>query len=236
MLIACRKTDPEPEKIVLGQLLVDLDANENIVRKQETLIGNFVADALLSTYQSEGINVDFVLVNSGSIRFDPVNRPSGIYPKGDLSNLDLDEMMPFGNTSVVVSITGNELKQVFERSIAQYPAAKGPFMQVSSNFQVVYDTLQSPQLINLTEDQIVSAGSRVVSMFFNEVLIDPNNSYTIITSNFIAEGNDGYVTFKNIPDNRKNFLGENYEVNALKDYVIVEKIVEPKLEGRIAFQ
>lgn len=234
--VACRKSDPEPEKIVLGQLLVDLNANENHIRKREALIGNFIADALFSYYTGEGIDIDFVLINSGSIRFDPVDRPAGIYPKGELSNLDLDEMLPFGNNSVIVKITGAELKQVFERSIAQYPEGKGPFMQVSKGFKVTYDTLQSPQLININQDQIVTPGFRVASIYLNEVQIDPNSSYTIITSDFIAEGNDGYVAFKNIPAERKVFLSENYEVNALKDYVIVQQLIEPIIEQRIVFQ
>ena len=49
------------------------------------------------------------------------------------------------------------------------------------------------------------------------------------------KGNDGYVTFKNIPVELKEDIGED-QVNALKEYVITNGIITPKIEGRLIFQ
>lgn len=232
---SCTKKNRKPQPKVIGTLLVDLDANKNTVRKKEALIGNLILDAMKKDLENRNKTLDCFIFNGGDIRFSATNRPAGIYPAGNFTTEMADEMLPFGNTNVIVKMTGIQLKEVFERSVAQYPLAQGPFLQVSKELQVVIDTTRQPQVLDATGSSIVIDGSRILSIKINNTSIDSLTEYFIGTSNYIAEGNDGYTTFKNIPEELKEYIGEE-QANALKEYVITNSQIEPKLEGRLLFQ
>lgn len=235
MCNACTKKNRKPQPKVIGTLLVDLDANKNVVRKKEALFGNMILDAMKSDLDNRNKKIDCFVFNGGDMRFSASNRPSGIYKAGDFTADMVDEMLPFGNTNVIVKVTGAQLKEIFERSVAQYPLAQGPFLQVSKELQIVIDTTKAPQTLDVNNTTIVVRGSRIISVKINNVPIDSLAEYMVGTSNYLAEGNDGYVTFKNIPQELKENIGED-QANALTEYVISNSRIEPKLEGRILFQ
>lgn len=232
---SCKRKDRSPHSDVLGTLVVDLNANKTVVRKKEALIGNMILDAFKSDLENRDKPVDFFIFNGGDIRFSETKRPTGIYEAGNFTSEMVDEMLPFGNTNVIVKMTGIQLKEVFERSLAQYPLDQGAFLQVSKELQIVVDTTQAPQVLDINNATIVSPGKRIVSIKFNTIPIDSLKEYRVGTSNYIAEGNDGYVTFKSIPNELKEYIGED-QANALKEYVITKTPVIPILEGRIVFQ
>lgn len=232
---SCAKKNRTPQPKVIGTLIVDLDANKNVVRKKEALIGNLILDAMKKDLDDRNKNVDCFIFNGGDMRFSATKRPNGIYPAGDFTVEMVDEMLPFGNTNVIVKITGKQLKEVLERSVAQYPLAQGPFLQVSREMQVIIDTTKAPQTLDVNSTTIVSHGARITSIKINNIPIDSLTEYFVGTSNYIAEGNDGYVTFKNIPEELKENIGED-QANALKEFVITNSRIEPKLEGRLIFQ
>lgn len=232
---SCKRKTRAPESKVIGKLMVDLDANEYIVRKREALIGNMVADAIKSEYDSKNKSVHFILVNGGGIRFSASKREDGIYKAGDFTADMADEMLPFGNTYVTVTLTGKQLKEVFERSVAQYPLAKGNFMQLSKEVKIVVDTTQPAQVLNIDETAIVSHGSRIISIKINNVDFDNLTLYKVGVPDFIADGNDGYTTMRKLAGSLKEYSGEDM-ANVLKEYVIITSVIEPKLEGRITFQ
>ncbi|MES2589755.1 MAG: 5'-nucleotidase [Bacteroidota bacterium] len=234
-ILSCRKSDGKPSSTEIGSSVVDLDANTNLIRKKEALIGNFVCDALKIYFEEKGEVIDFVLVNGGNIRFNTQERPNGIYPKGILTSEMMDEMLPFENASYLVQVTGNQLKEILERSLAQYPLAKGPFMQCSKELSFKIDTLNAPQILNIDETSIQSHGSRIDSIFVNGISVLPNAVYNVLLPDYIAEGNDGYVTLRNISPSLKKYLSD-YQASALKDYVLVNSPIEPKIEGRIVFK
>jgi 2',3'-cyclic-nucleotide 2'-phosphodiesterase (5'-nucleotidase family) len=235
-LYSCCKDDIE-EPVALGEIKVNLDASKPGLRSREVLIGNLVSDALKFDAEHKGKDVDFAIMNGGGIRFSQETRPSGIYPAGLFTNAMVDEMLPLGNSSVIVKVTGKELKNIFERSVAQLPLAQGPFLQVSKELKITIDTTQSPQIINqlVEPNVIVSNGNRIVSIKINNVEYDTLGTYTLVTSDFIANGNDGYVTFKNISSDRKESLGED-QSGGVKEYIIVNSPLTPVLEGRIIYQ
>lgn len=232
---SCQRKRRVPEPNVIGTILVDLNANEAVIRKKEALIGNMIADALKMDYDNHGKPVDFVIVNAGSIRFSTSKRPTGIYQAGSFSAEMADEMLPFANITAVVKITGKQLKEVMERSVAQYPLAKGPFMQLSKEIKVIVDTTKTAQVLNINNTAIVTQGDRIVSIKINDVEYNNQTVYKVGVSDFIADGNDGYVTFKNVSSSLKELVGED-QANALKEYVITKSPIEPKLEDRIVFQ
>jgi 2',3'-cyclic-nucleotide 2'-phosphodiesterase (5'-nucleotidase family) len=234
-LSSCRKDEKPPEPTALGIISVDMNASDNVVRKKEALIGNLITDAIHTYVSSKGKTVDAVFVNSGSIRFSTSSRPNGIYPAGTFTAEMVDEMLPFEDSPVLVKLTGKELKTVFERSVAQYPLEKGPFPQISESVQISVDTNASAQVIDINETQIISPGNRIRSIKINEVDIDSSSTYIIAFPHFIAEGNDGFVTLKNLPSAQKENLVEN-QSNAVKEYIILKSPLTPVLENRIVFQ
>ncbi len=234
-LVSCRKSDGKPTSTAIGSSDVDLNAKEDIVRKKEALLGNVVSDALKLYYENKGEVFDFALTIGGSIRYDAQLRPDGIYPKGTITVEMIDEMLPFGNSSAIVTVTGTQLKEMLERSVAQYPLAKGPFLQCSKEIKYKIDTLQSPQVINIDETQIVSPGSRIDSIYINGISYQASAEYRVLVSDYIAKGNDGYVTLKNLPSSSKKMFSDN-QANAVKDYFLIESPIKPVFEGRIYFK
>lgn len=237
LLASCCKEPEQTEPVSLGEISVDLDANKNHIRTEESLIGNLVADAFMDYAFSKGKQVDFALVNSGNIRFNPETRPSGIYPAGLFTGEMVDEMLPFGDFGEIVKVTGTELKEIFERSVAQLPEAKGPFLQLSEGVKIEVDLSKQRQIIDETLDPevIVTPGKRIVSIKINSNEIDSLKEYTLFAPDFITLGNDGYVTFFNIPETKKESLGEDISI-ALKNYIILNSPVTPFIEGRITFK
>lgn len=231
----CRKSEPVEESTALGILSVDLDANKKVIRTNEALIGNFICDAVYDYLSKNGHPVDLVIYNSGAFRFDPDKRPTGIYSAGTIYNTDVDEMLPFGDVLTIVELSGQQLYEVFERSAAQLPEAKGPFLQVSLGFQVIIDTMGTAQLINLDETQIVQQGERIVKLKLNEHEIELNNTYTVGMPGFLANGNDGYVSIKNTNDSKKLYL-DDVETNAVTDFIIINTPVNVVFSNRIVYQ
>ena len=233
-IVSCRKTEPIMESTVIGSTLVDLSAKENTVRRTEALLGNLICDAIYFEVTAKNFNCDFAMYNSGGIRYDALTRPNAIFPKGSITNIDVEEMVPFGNQCVLVKMNGTQLKQVMERSIAQYQQTKGAFLQFSSGVEVHFDTLQSPQLLNLNEDQIVTPGNRVLDILVNGVLVDPNSTFVIAMPDYLAEGFDGYVAMQSIPTGDKQYL-EDQIISQLTDFVITESPLSPQVTGRIIY-
>ena len=235
LFLGCRKSDEKPTNTDIGSTNVDLSADGDFVRKKEAVIANFICDALKVYYIDKGETLDFVFINGGNIRYNAQIRPNGIYPKGILTAEMMDEMLPFQNTSYIVQLTGNQLKEILERAVAQYPLPKGPFMHCSKEFSFQIDTLANPQILNVDQTAIEIAGNRIDSLKFNGNLISPNETFSVLFSDYIAEGNDGFLTLKYLNPNLKKYFGDN-QSSALKDFVLLNSPIEPKLEGRIIFK
>jgi 2',3'-cyclic-nucleotide 2'-phosphodiesterase (5'-nucleotidase family) len=235
ILGSCRKDEHAPKPTELGTITVDLIATENVVRKKEALIGNLICDAIIVNVRSKGKMVDLAAVNGGSIRFNSARRPDGVYRAGIFTAEMVDEMLPFEDATVLVKLNGKQLKQIMERSVAQYPLAKGSFLQLSKELKIAVDSTRPPQILNIEETMIISEGSRIQSMMLNNVAVDTSGSYTVAFPKFIADGNDGYVTLKNISSGLKEDLQEN-QSNALKEYIILNSPLTPVIENRIVFE
>jgi len=243
LLVACSQdatvSKPESSTLVVGFTNVPLDASRVVVRGRESLIGNLISDALLFEAQSDGESLDGSLINGGGIRFDSVRHSDGIYPAGELTEDDIHEMLPFGNTGVVVQMTGSDIKSSFERSVHALPIlgdnlGSGAFLQVSHNFMVTVDLSQTSQIVDeLSETpSILTSGERIQSILINGENLVPDQTYNILVPNFIADGGDSYVALANIPESKKKRLNIDL-VEPLIDYIKTQGVVSPILEDRI---
>jgi 5'-nucleotidase len=144
----------------------------------ESPVADLIADAqLAATKASNRGGADLSFINTGGARSDLVPRPDGTVTYGQIFALE-----PFGNTLVVRTLTGTQLKALLEQ---QFDVVDGKAklrdstLVPSASFHFAYD-LSRPE------------GSRIVSMSLNGRPIDGNGRYRVTVNNFLASGGDGY--------------------------------------------
>ena len=158
--------------LVIGETAVELDSRRRIVRGQEAAIGNLIADALRT-----GTSADVAITNGGGIRGDKV------YPAGTvLTRRDILTELPFGNRTVVIALTGAQLRQALENGISEIEELSGRFPQISG-FSFIADPGKAP-------------GSRVETILIGGEPIDEARTYTVATNDFMQGGGDGYDVLK----------------------------------------
>ena len=163
-------------------------------RDSETNNGDLITDAMIwkVMQNKEGLTVDadhvVAITNGGGIR-------AAIEP-GDVTKKDINTVLPFGNTVAVIYVTGAELLEALEASTYSLPV--GGFPQVAGiNFTlstaVAYDanaetypasTYYGPKSIN-----------RVVINSINGKEFKADDTYAVVTNNFVADGGDTYYAF-----------------------------------------
>jgi len=225
-----------PEEII-GVIAVDLITEKVVIRTVENLAGNIIADSFMQYALETGNTPDFSFVGSGGIRFDESIRIDGIYPAGNWTNLMVNELLPFGSSLVLVTITGAELKQTFERSVSELPAEHTAFLQVSHEIAIEVDISKQAQIINQAQNPAVITipGERIVSIKISGIEYDPNDQYMLLTNDFLLGGGDGFITLGSIPDNLKVNLGIG-EDEVFTQHIKNNSPVSAVLEERIKFQ
>ncbi len=173
---------------------VDLNGKkEPGVRTEETNLGDFTADAYLYAakeyVKSEGLDlqVDIALSNGGGIR--------ASIPKGEISMNTLYTVFPYGNSLVLVTVTGEQLLEILEASTFATPTAIGGFPQIagaSYTINTAVEYVNGEQYPNSTYFAPANPGSRVTINEVGGKPFDPNANYTVAVNAFQAEGGDTY--------------------------------------------
>jgi 5'-nucleotidase / UDP-sugar diphosphatase len=153
-------------------LAAPLDSRETLVRGGEAAIGDLFADAL-----RQRMKADAALLNGGGIRSDTV-LPAG----HDLTRRDILTALPFGNTAVTLSLDGRTLRAALEQGLSDAQNLTGAFPQVSG--------------ITLKADLSRPPGDRIVAMTVAGKPLDEAATYTLATTDYLANGGDGYIALK----------------------------------------
>jgi 5'-nucleotidase len=158
---------------VIGRTNVTLDARSFESRTRETNVGNLITDAF-----RRATRADVALMNGGSIRADSIISP------GRLTKRDLLEIIPFKNKVLKLELTGAALRTMLEHGVARSAedSQPGRFPQVSG--------------IRFTFDAGRPPGSRVLEVTVNGMPLDDKKKYSLATTNFLADGGDGYDILK----------------------------------------
>lgn len=160
---------------VVGRLAAPLLKTEE---NGESTVADLIADAqFAATKAPDRGRADLSFINTGGARTDLVPRADGSVTYADIFSLE-----PFGNTLVVSTFAGAELKALLEQQFATENGRTGlrPSTLVpSANFHFAYD-LSRPE------------GDRIVSMTLDGKPIDPAGHYRVTVNNFLASGGDGY--------------------------------------------
>lgn len=193
---------------VVGRTTVALDARSAESRTRETNVGNLITDAF-----RKATRADVAVMNGGSIRAD------ALVSAGSLTKRDLLAIIPFKNKVVKLELTGAALRTVLEHGVARSAedSQPGRFPQVSG--------------IRFTFDAGRPAGSRVVDVSVNGVPLDDQKKYSLATTNFLAEGGDGYDILKTARVLIASAQGQS-DFDVVRQSLAVGPIT-PKVDGRI---
>lgn len=180
----------------VGKALVKLIGDRETVRSQETNLANLITDAMRAKTKA-----DIAFQNSGGIRSD-------IAP-GEITYRDILKVQPFGNTLVLLNMTGKEIMDVLGYAATIQPG-NGAFLQVSGLKWTINK--------GIPEDVIIGDSPLNIS-----------KTYKVVTNNFMASGGDGYKMLKEIENIDTGFV----DADSLKEYIEMLSAVEPKVEGRL---
>lgn len=188
----------------IATAIVNIDGDQAKIRKQETMMGNLVADAMMErTRNILGVNPDTALINAGSIR--------ATLMKGDITKRNLYDVLPFPNTLVVVEITGNELKAALENGVSEI----GRFLQIAG--------------MTFSFDIKQPKGNRVTTVNVGGKALVANKMYRVATTDFLVAGGSGYTMFKD----KKTMKTDVTIYEVVEQYMREKKEISGKIEQRI---
>lgn len=141
-------------------------------------ISNIIAKAFMTVTPT----ADIAILNGGSVRVDVA--------AGDITYAAAINVLPFASTLVTLQMTGAQIKSVLEDALSSalrvggssgsYPYASGLRYHVNAS------AADGSRISNLEVNPRVSG---------EWVAINNTATYTVVTNDFIAAGQDGYATF-----------------------------------------
>lgn len=145
----------------------------------ESPLGDVIADSQLVATADRGAQIAFM--NPGGIRLD-LNASAA---NNTVTFGDAYAVQPFGNTMVVMDLTGAQIKTLLEQQFDNPNPGSNRMLQVSKGFGYSYDST-------------AAAGSRVdpASIKLNGTVLDPAKTYRVTMNAFLATGGDNFVAFK----------------------------------------
>jgi len=144
----------------------------------ESALGNLIADAILEATRVRGAQVGFM--NAGGMRSDFDVGANLIATFGQVQ-----VVLPFSNTLVVMDMTGVQLRALLEQQFEQSGSgAEHAMLQVSHSLRYRWD-------------DALPNGAKVIagSIRIDGAPLDDARTYRVATNNFLAEGADGFPMF-----------------------------------------
>lgn len=205
--------DPEMAREIartVDQAEVDLaeDIGETKVdlsaRRADIRRGEAVFGDFLADLARSETGSDVAFFNAGGFRAD--------IPRGRISLKQIYQAFPFRNELVVGQLSGRQILNALGRSASMDPEDNpGGFLQVSG---VRYEI----------------AGRELRSAFIADKPIDPDRLYSVVVSDFLAAGGDGYAVFTAMVDPvMTGRLISDMLVQAIRK----QGVIAPRLDGRI---
>jgi 2',3'-cyclic-nucleotide 2'-phosphodiesterase (5'-nucleotidase family) len=190
----------------------------------ESAMGNMVTDAMRAKYPG----LDAAYTNSGGLRQDLLFAPptAGEQP-GEITWGEMFSVLPFGNRTVILTLTGAQLEQAFINGFTPFcfPAFTG-------------GTGRFPQISGLKVTFACNGNTPVVTGMWKApngvggtlTPIGPADTVRFVTNDFMYTGGDGYTMFSQ----GTNVLqpGDDLLQVAI-EYVTANSPVGPVVEGRI---
>jgi 2',3'-cyclic-nucleotide 2'-phosphodiesterase/3'-nucleotidase len=167
----------------------------------ESALGDLIADA-----QRAATGADVALMNPGGIRAD--------LPEGETTWEMLYTVQPFGNTLVLLKLTGAQLHQALEQGVSR----SGRAVQVSG--------------VTFTLNPDAEAGARVrqVALEKGDALV-AEDVYSVVVNDFMYGGGDRFAVLKEAQDARDTYT---IDVDALEQHLAsLPQPITYELQNRI---
>ena len=192
---------------VVGTTTTALDSRRNVVRGEESSMGNLIADAM-----RWATGADIALMNGGGIRADRTYDPGTA-----LTRRDILTELPFGNITMVTELPGSQVLAALENGVSQVEKGAGRFPQVSG--------------LSFTYDPTAEPGKRVSEVLVAGQPLQPDAVYKVAVNDYILGGGDGYDALgggRVLPRAEGGVLA-----NDVIAYLQKMGTVAPAVEGRI---
>jgi len=204
----------------IGRSSVELDGRDFVLRGAESNLGNLVADAMLDNFP----NADIALFPGGSIWSDRIIEP------GNITNLDIQELLPYDEDAVVVEVDGKTLNLILEHSVSNIDKSFGGFFQLSGAI-VEFDTSRTPQEFGASLGEIISNGSRVRKLIIGGEELNERKSYRVVTTDFIASGGYDYFWLEEL-----EIVPGKELTQVVIDYIRINSPITVQFEDRIVIE
>jgi 2',3'-cyclic-nucleotide 2'-phosphodiesterase (5'-nucleotidase family) len=188
----------------------------------ESAMGNMVADSMRLKYPG----VDAAFTNSGGLRADLNCLPASAGEQAcEITWGEMFSVLPFGNRTVILTLTGAQLEQAFLNGFSPKcnPAiATGRFPQISG--------LKATYTCNGTTPVVTGMWKTPQGISGPQIPIGPADPVRFVTNDFMYTGGDGYTVFAqgtNVQQPGDDLL------QVAVDYVTANSPVGPVVEGRI---
>ncbi|MBK8048133.1 MAG: 5'-nucleotidase C-terminal domain-containing protein [Anaerolineales bacterium] len=188
----------------------------------ESAMGNLVADAMRLKYPG----IDAAFTNSGGLRADlNCAPPSAGEQPCEITWGEMFSVLPFGNRTVILTLTGAQLEQAFINGFSpkcNVAVATGRFPQISG--------LKVSYACNGLNPVITGMWKTPDGVNGQQIPIGPTDSVRFVTNDFMYTGGDGFTVFTQ---------GTNVQqpgdalLDVAIDYVTANSPVAPVVDGRM---
>ncbi len=193
----------------VAETTVALDARGETLRRGESNIANFAADAVRAAMAA-----DIALLNAGGFRSDTVLGP------GPITRRDVLSLLPFQNPLLLLSVTGAQLRAALEHGLDRRVAnGQSGALPHASGLRIAYDPTRPK-------------GQRIVELTANGQPLREEAIYRLATSNYLAGGGDGYAMLKGLPVLRAA-EGSPLETEVLLEAMERAGSIAPQTDGRL---
>lgn len=168
----------------------------------ESALGEMVADGMLKAGRPFGAQIAFQ--NRGGVRGDLEANADRTATIGQLQKI-----LPFSNTLVVMNLTGAQIRALLEEQWLEGRGETRGLLQVSDGFSYEWDGSR-PEGQRVLPDSVMLNGSRLVD----------DSSYRVAVNNFLAEGGDYFPVFKQGSNRAKTELRD---IDILSAYLVARE-------------
>jgi 5'-nucleotidase len=173
--------------------------SKEINQDGEAPLGDLVADAMLAATRAQGGQI--AIMNPAGLRRDLDTGPGQQITFGQLQ-----AVLPFSNTLVMLDMSGKELRELLEQQwLRERDEPARAMLQVSQGFSYQWDA-RRPK------------GQRIVpgSLKLDGAVVEDGKIYRVVTNNFLAEGGDSFSVFQRVKQRQDTHIRD---LDALVEYL-----------------
>ena len=180
----------------------------------ETIAGNLIADAqLAATSPAAAGGAQIAFMNTSGVRAEIVPGPDGSVTYGQIY-----ASQPFGNSLVVKTFTGAQIRRLLEQQFASgWNTVESPNMLAPSRGLTYAFDLSRPE------------GQRILDLRLNGEPVRDEAAYRVTMNSFLATGGDNFTVFRE----GTNVFGGPQDLDAMEAYFTAHSPLAPPTADRI---